>query len=78
MNNTTTTALTIFEVCLHDSAAERDGEWFVIVGEDQDSALDAFWDDLGWKPEDFEVEVNVLGRLDPSRSEIEPGLMYSL
>jgi len=76
MKNTTTTALTIFEVCIGVDLDES--RWYVIVGEDQQSAFAAFWDDLGEDLDEQVQDVVRLGTISPDRDEIEPGLLYSL
>ena len=76
MKNTTTTALTIFEVCIGVDLDES--RWYVIVGEDQQSALAAFWVEIGKDLSEQVQEIGVLGTISPDRDEIEPGLLYSL
>jgi hypothetical protein len=76
MKNTTTTALTIFEVCIGVDLDES--RWYVIVGEDQQSALAAFWGEIGKDLSEQVQEIGVLGTISPDRDEIEAGMLYSL
>jgi hypothetical protein len=76
MKNTTTTALTIFEVCIGVDLDES--RWYVIVGEDQQSALAAFWVEIGKDLSEQVQEIGVLGTISPDRDEIEAGMLYSL
>ena len=82
MKNTTTTALTIFEVCigvnLDGSRWPSGSRWYVIVGEDQQSALVAFWEEIGKDLSEQVQDIEVLGTISPTRDEIEPGMLYSL
>jgi len=76
MKNTTTTALTIFEVCI--GVDLDDSRWYVIVGEDRRSALAAFWEEIGKDLSEQVQDIGVLGTISPDRDEIEPGMLYSL